>query len=90
LKRSPCHLFREAAAAGIRLDQVRVVVRGDFAGEPAVSTGVEYDVELSGDADEGRLAALVARVDAVAEIPESLRRGTPVRLAAQTVRRSIG
>jgi len=81
-------LFREAARDGIRLDEVRVVVRGDFAGEPAVSTGVEYEVELRGDADERRLQALVVRVDAIAEIPCSMRRGTPVRLAGRTVRTS--
>ena len=79
-------LFREAARDGIRLEDVRVVVRGDFAGDPAASTGVEYDVEVRGDADEERLRALVARVDAIAEVPCSLRRGTPVRLAGRTVR----
>jgi len=79
-------LFREAAREGIRLADVRVVVRGDFAGDPAVSTGIEYEVELTGDADEGRLRALVERVDAIAEIPCSLRRGTPVRMGAGSVR----
>lgn len=79
-------LFREAAAEGIRLDTVRVAVRGDFAGDPAVSTGVSYDVEVTGDADEQRLRALVARVDRIAEVPNSLRQGTPVRLEAAAVR----
>ncbi len=79
-------LFREAAAAGIRLEDVCVSVRGDFAGEPATSSGIEYRVELSGDAEEERLRALVARVDEIAEIPGSLRRGTPVRLAGASVR----
>jgi putative redox protein len=79
-------LFREAALAGIRLTQVRVVVRGDFAGEPAVSTGIHYDVEISGDATEDQLASLVARVDRIAEIPATLRRGAPVRLSTTTVR----
>lgn len=78
-------LFREAAALGIQLDDVRVVVRGDFAGDPAVSTGIEYEVHLSGDADESCLNDLVARVDAIAEIPGSLRRGTSVRLTTRTV-----
>src|SRR5258708_1440432 len=43
-------LFREAAARGVRLSTVRVVVRGDFSGNPAVSDPVSYDVELAGDA----------------------------------------
>ena len=74
-------LFREAHAVGIRLEDVRVVVRGDFNGEPAVSTPIEYDVELSGDGSAQLLRELVARVDEIAEIPNSLRRGTAVTLA---------
>jgi uncharacterized OsmC-like protein len=73
-------LFREAGAEGIVLDRVRVVVRGDFDGDPAVSTDVVYDVEVTGDAPRERLEALVAKVDEIAEIPNSLRRGTSVTL----------
>lgn len=36
-------LFREARADGISLTSVRVVVRGDFEGDPLVSSAVEYD-----------------------------------------------
>jgi len=74
-------LFREAAAWGIHLDTVRVRVRGDFSGNPAVSEPVEYDVELAGDATLDRLRELAAHVDAIAEIPNSVRNGTEVRLA---------
>ena len=74
-------LFREAAARNIRLRTVRVVVRGDFSGDPAVSDPVTYDVELEGDATKEQLEELVAHVDAIAEIPNSVRRGTAVRLA---------
>jgi putative redox protein len=75
-------LFREARAAGIELGNVRVRVMGDFAGEPAVSSEIAYEVELESDASEERLRALVEEVDRIAEIPNSLRDGTPVRLAA--------
>lgn len=74
-------LFREAAARGIRLRTVRVVVRGDFSGDPAVSDPVTYDVELAGDATKEQLEELVAHVDVIAEIPNLVRRGTAVRLA---------
>jgi uncharacterized OsmC-like protein len=74
-------LFREAAAKGIRLSKVRVVVRGDFSGDPAVSDPVSYDVEVAGDAPSDELQALVAHVDAIAEIPNSVRHGTEVTLA---------
>jgi uncharacterized OsmC-like protein len=78
-------LFREARAAGIELSRVRVTVRGDFAGDPAVSTGIEYDVEVEGDASRERLEGLVRHVDAIAEIPNTLRGGVAVRLAAARV-----
>jgi putative redox protein len=61
---------------------VRVKVRGDFSGDPAVSDEIEYDVEIDGDAPADRLEALVERVDRIAEIPNSLRRGTTVRLGS--------
>ncbi len=73
-------LFREAARRGIRLDRVRVVAESDYAGSPALSTLIEYQIELSGDASEDALADLVAYVDEIAEIPNSIRRGTEVRL----------
>ena len=73
-------LFREARAEGIELTSVRVRVRGDFSGDPAVSGAVEYEVELEGDALRDRLNELVERVDRIAEIPNSLRNGTEVRL----------
>jgi organic hydroperoxide reductase OsmC/OhrA len=73
-------LFREAAKRGIRLDRVRVVADSDYTGSPATSTPIEYEVELSGDASAEELADLLAYVDRIAEIPNSLRRGTEVRL----------
>ncbi len=78
-------LFREAQSRGIELTSVRVVVEGDFAGDPQVSTPVGYTVEIAGDASTDILRALVHDVDAIAEIPNSLRAGTPVRLGAVTV-----
>lgn len=73
-------LFREAAARRINLTSVRVVVHGDFRGAPAVSDPVSYEVELAGDASPEKLEELVAHVDAIAEIPNSVRRGTEVKL----------
>ena len=70
-------LFREADRGGIRLTHVRVRVVGDFGGDPAVSEDVCYDVEVAGEATHEQLEELVSHVDAIAEIPNSLRRGTP-------------
>ena len=73
-------LFREAAKRGIRLDRVRIVADSDYVGSPAMSTRIDYEVEVSGDASAEALADLVAYVDQIGEIPNSLRRGTEVRL----------
>jgi putative redox protein len=78
-------LFREARVAGIELESVRVKVGGNFVGDPAVSEEILYEVELKGDAPEERLQALVDQVDEIAEIPNSLRQGTRVRLAKSSL-----
>jgi putative redox protein len=78
-------LFREAAAAGITLRRVRVTADSDYVWAPAVSTPIEYWVEVDGDGPEEALRDLAERVDRIAEIPNSLRRGTEVRLASLQV-----
>jgi putative redox protein len=59
-----------------------VTANSDYVGDPAVSTPIQFEVELEGDAPEEALRELVERVDRIAEIPNSLRRGTEVRLAS--------
>jgi putative redox protein len=73
-------LFREAAQRGITLTRVAVTVDGGYGGQPVVSTGISYSVEVAGPTSEADLVALVNHVDAIAEIPNSLRLGTPVTL----------
>jgi putative redox protein len=82
-------LFREARAEGIELSSVKVKVGGTFVGEPAVSDEILYEVEVAGDAQEERLRALVDRVDEIAEIPNSLRQGTRVRLVEANLRGKV-
>lgn len=78
-------LYREAHALGIDLTRVRVMVEGDFRGDPPVSEEIAYRVEIEGDAPPEELKRLVEHVDAIAEIPNSLRGGTPVRLAGTRI-----
>ena len=78
-------LFREAGKRGISLTRVVVKVDGDYGGDPAVSTGVAYSVEVSGAATNDELRELVDYVDAIAEIPNSLRGGTSVALGSAVV-----
>ena len=73
-------LFREAAKREITLTRVVVTVDGGYGGQPVVSTGISYSVEVAGPASESDLVALVNHVDRIAEIPNSLRQGTPVTL----------
>ncbi|MEP7025706.1 MAG: OsmC family protein [Actinomycetota bacterium] len=73
-------LFREAAGRGIELTRVVVTADGGFGGQPAVSAGISYSVEIEGLAAEEELRSLVRYVDESTEIPNSLRGGTQVRL----------
>jgi putative redox protein len=56
-------------------------VSGDFSGDPATSDEISYRVQLNGDATPDQLHTLVQKVDQIAEIPNSLRRATSVKLA---------
>ncbi len=81
-------LFRESAVRGIELTRVVIRVDGGYDGEPAVSTGISYAIEIEGRATDHELRALVDHVDAIAEIPNSLRLGTEVHLASASVKGS--
>ncbi|HEY1418330.1 MAG TPA: OsmC family protein [Myxococcaceae bacterium] len=74
-------LFREARAMGLELTRVAISASGEFTGTPQVSAGIGYSVEVWGNAPAEALRALVERVDRIAEIPNSLRGGTAVRLS---------
>ena len=78
-------LFREAAKRGIELTRVVITADGGYSGQPAVSTGISYSVEIEGLAVDEELGALVRHVDEIAEIPNSLRVGTEVRLGSAVV-----
>ena len=78
-------LFREARTLGVRLTRVAITARGELSGNPPASGGIGYSVEVWGDAPASALRELVARVDAIAEIPSSLRRGTAVHLSGARV-----
>ena len=66
-------VYREAEALGVVVDGVKVVVRGDFDRETFQSTGVEYQVEVSSEADQPDIDQLIRVVDDVAEMPKAFR-----------------
>jgi uncharacterized OsmC-like protein len=75
-------LYHLAVDRGIRLTDVRVSSTGGFEGEePTTSTGITYQVSVSGDASEEQLRELVSEVDRIATIPAVLRRQSVVSLS---------
>lgn len=76
-------LYREAATMGIALRRVAINVDGDFPARGEPSTPITVDLEVEGDGD---LRALVQLVDEIAEIPNSIRGATPVRLGKVQLR----
>ena len=74
--------YREAERLGIGLAGVRVVATGGFDTGTWASTGIEYTVEVDADAAPEAISELLQVVDAVAEIPRSIRAGAPVRRRA--------
>ncbi|MEZ5091992.1 OsmC family protein [Nocardioides sp.] len=72
-------LYREAAEAGVLLHGVEVRADGDFDADTWSSNGIGYAVRLDTSAGDDEVAALLARVDEVAEIPRTVRAGASVR-----------
>jgi uncharacterized OsmC-like protein len=70
--------YREATAQGVALRGVRVTAGGVF-DQDWHSRGVDYVVELDTPSPADAQEALLAAVDAVAEVPRALRAGSAVR-----------
>lgn len=73
-------IYRESRKLGIQVDDVEVDVDGDFmaAGEPALN--VKCRIKVTAQASEGEIRKLVEHADKIAEIPMSIRNGTPISL----------
>jgi putative redox protein len=74
-------IFREAGKRGISVRNVRVTIRDDWSGEPVRAQNVSCDVAVEADAPRRHILELIQHPDRVAEIPNSLRFGTEVKLA---------
>jgi uncharacterized OsmC-like protein len=83
-------ILREARRRGLVVTDLRVSAGGGFGGEPSVSTGITYTVDVAGDAPEAVLRRLVADCEADATIPHVLRVGSDVRSREVLVRGSAG
>jgi uncharacterized OsmC-like protein len=71
-------VYREAEQLGVAVGGVRVTASGGFDTETWRSTGISYVVDIDSPASGDEQEALLAAVDAVAEIPRSLRAGATV------------
>ena len=74
-------IYREAAKRHVAVRSVQVMVNADWAGEPVRAQNVSFSVVVEADASEEEILDLIHHTDQVAEIPNSLRLGTEVRLA---------
>jgi len=73
-------IYREGRKLGIQVDDVEVDVDGDFmaAGEPAQN--VKCKIKVTAQTSEDEIRKLVEHTDSIAEIPMSIRNGTPISL----------
>jgi organic hydroperoxide reductase OsmC/OhrA len=78
-------IFREAAKRGIAVRHVSLTVNADWAGDPVRAQNVAFSVVVEADAPEKDILDLIHHTDSVAEIPNSLRLGTEVKLTTVRV-----
>jgi organic hydroperoxide reductase OsmC/OhrA len=74
-------IYREAGKSGIEVAGVEVTVEGDFSidGEPA--TNITYNAKVKALAKESEIIELMKHTDTMAEIQNTIRMGTTVKLA---------
>jgi uncharacterized OsmC-like protein len=73
-------IYREAARRNIKVEGVEVEVTGDFEAEGKPASNIVYRAKVSTNASEEEIRELLKYTDTVAEIQNTLRVGTPVKL----------
>jgi len=73
-------IFREAAKRSMVIKSVQVDVEADWGGEPVRAQNVTFATWIEAEASEEEILDLIEYTDRIAEIPNSLRLGTPVTL----------
>ena len=72
--------YREAVKWNINVEGVEVEVEGDFEAEGRPASNIVYRARINADASEDKIRELMVHIDSVAEIQNTLRVGTPVKL----------
>lgn len=73
-------IYREAGKREIKVHSVEVEVDGDFEAERMPASSIVYRVSVHADASKEKIDELIRYTDEIAEIHNTLRLGTPVRL----------
>ena len=73
-------IYREGRKRGIPVESVEVTVDGDFEAERMPATNIVYHAIVKADASDMEIQDLILYTDSIAEIQNTLRLGTPVRL----------
>ena len=74
-------IYREAAKRGLKVEHVEVEVEGEFGAEGEPARNVAYRAKVTAQASDAQIRELMRYTDQVAEIQNTLRRGTPVGLS---------
>jgi len=74
-------IYREAAKRNIQVKKVEVEVSGDFGAEGESATNVTYKAKVHAKGSKEDIRALMKHTDTVAEIQNTLRAGTDVKLS---------
>lgn len=78
-------LFRNAVNFDIVLEDVEIIVNGDWGGEPLRARNVRFDVKVKAAAPRERIESLLKYTDQNSDVSNTLRTGTPVRLNSYEV-----
>lgn len=73
-------IYRESTKRGIKVQSVDVDVEGDFEAEGKPASNIVYRAKVNADASEQEIRDLLLHVDSIAEVQNTLRLGTPVRM----------
>jgi uncharacterized OsmC-like protein len=73
-------VYREAAKRELKINSVEVKVSGEFGAEGEPGRNIQYEVNVDADAEEAIINELIAYVDKIAEVHNTLRVGTAVTL----------
>lgn len=73
-------IYREAAKRDIEVDRVEVEVTGNFEAEGKPGSNIVYRAKVDAKASPEEIRELLSHTDTVAEIQNTLRVGTAVKL----------